>query len=135
MAVMKHLLQWQQAGRPGSPPAWKCHDRFPLVIATVFLQRLKGMESHRTIIRHPSPCTPSLADSCTPSPSPCPLPSTGSSQCRQGRQQPEGPGPTTSPLRNAGPAMPHAHNSHPPTTGVGEVSHFQKAVQILNFPP
>ena len=97
MVVMKHLLQRQQAGGPGSPPAWKCHDRFPLVIATVFLQRLKGTESHRAIIRHPSPCTPGLAHSCTPPPSRCPLPSMGSSRCRQGGQQAEGPAPTTSP--------------------------------------
>lgn len=77
MVVMKHLLQRQQPGRPGSPPAWKCHDRFPSVIATVFLQRLKGMQSHSTIIRHPSPCTPGLAGSCPPPAPPCPLPSMG----------------------------------------------------------
>lgn len=53
MVVMKHLLHQQHAGRPGSPPGWKCHDRFPLVITVVFLQRLEGKQSHLATIRQP----------------------------------------------------------------------------------
>lgn len=98
MVVMKHLLQQQQAGGPGSPPAWKCHDRLPLVIAMALLQRLKGTESHCTITRHQA-----LAHICRSPPSCC-CPGTGWCQGRQGVQQ--GDGFPTSPCTTQGRCCP-----------------------------
>lgn len=43
---MKHLLQRQQAGSPGSPPPWKCHDLLSLIITNLFRTPIKDTESH-----------------------------------------------------------------------------------------
>lgn len=129
---MKHLLQQQQAGGPGSPPASKCHDRLPLVIAMALLQKAQGHRKSLHQHQASSPCTLGLAHICTSPPSCC-CPHTGRSQCRQGGQQGRWTWTYHIPLHNAGSVLPHVHN--PQALAAGGVSHFQKAVQIPSCSP
>lgn len=126
MVVMKHLLQQQQAGGPGSPPALKCHDRLPLVIAMVLLQRLKGTESHCTTIRHQA-----LAHICT-SPPPCCCPHRGRCQCRQGGQQRDGPGSTTFPCTMQGRCCPTYTTPNHPQQEASFRKLFKSLIALLN---
>lgn len=117
MVVTKHLLQQQQAGGPGSPPASKCHDRLPLVIAIALLQRLKGTEKSLHHHQASSPCTLGFAHICRPSPSCC-CPHTGRCQGRQGGQRSDGPGFTTRPCTIQGRCCPkHTTPNHPQQEG------------------
>lgn len=111
MVVMKHLLQPQQAGRPGSPPAWKCHDRSLWLTPRRFC---KG--SRKATV--PSSGNQALAHSVfhTASHHPHPTalsPSMGNSRCRQRGQQAEGPGHITSPCSTQDRCCPTQIPIHP----------------------